>query len=131
VSLSGHHRYAWNLLGLEILLNDATQWWTNGGWLIAIFALYLFAGLGLVMGGRAWELVVGVMLLASIVIALRLALQVGEFAEHPQMIYDRAWMLSPTWMAVAQVGWSVCALAALVARAWDGHVAPVARKGVA
>jgi hypothetical protein len=130
VSLSGHHGYGWNLLGLHTLFNDVTQWWTTGGWLVAIFAFYLFAGLGLVMGGRAWELVVGVMLLASIVIELRLVSQVGEFAEHPQMIYDRAWMLSPTWMAAAQVGWAVCALAALVARLWDRRVAPVAR-GVA
>jgi hypothetical protein len=111
VALAMQRGYVW--WGFNVLFNQLTQWWVNDGWVASVFTSYLLGGLGLIMGSRAWTLLLALALPASASVALWLAWHCGQFAEHAQCIYDRAWMLSPTWMAMAQGAWSILALGGL------------------
>jgi hypothetical protein len=106
--------FVWFALERRVLW-DPQVWWEFDGWIVALFLFYLLAGLGLLTGSRLWMALLAAALAGSVALALWLASTSGQFAQRPERIFDRMWMLPPRWMAAAQVSWAALALAGLVA----------------
>lgn len=108
--------FVWLTFGAWIL-GDPYTWWFDDGWLVWLFLLYLPAGLGLLAGSRLWTAFLFLLLPSSIGAALWLLPRTGWFAEQPERIFDRMWMLPPALVAALQLIWAAGALAGLLALA--------------
>ena len=113
----------WLALGLTPDL-DLDVWWFDDGWLVWSLVLYLPAGLGLLAGSRMWTALLVALLPASAGVALWLTTQADGFAVRPELIFDRTWLIEPSWVVALHTGWVLLALAGLAAlgrREWRGR----------
>ncbi|HYO08135.1 MAG TPA: WD40 repeat domain-containing protein [Tepidisphaeraceae bacterium] len=96
---------------------DAYTWWYNDGWLIWFYVAHLFAGLGLLMRSRAWEVFTRLLLGAGVLFALMFIMSSDEFARSSDRIFDRIWVIRPTWVATASGAWALLSATLLAALA--------------
>ena len=104
--------FVWLALGPAVYGNPYT-WWEDDGWLVWVFVFHLLGALGVLAGSRLWTVLVALSLAAGVKLGLWLASTAGGFAEHPERVFDRMWMLPPAGMAGVQVAWAALALAGL------------------
>lgn len=84
--------FVWFALGSRVWFSSYT-WWEDDGWLVWLFVLYGLGALGLLAGSRVWTVLLALALAASVKLGPWLASTSGDFALHPERVFDRMWMI--------------------------------------
>jgi hypothetical protein len=112
--------FVWCAIGWDAIA-DPTMWGPYGGWIIWLVLAHLFAGLGLLMGSRAWTVGTALLLAATLAIAAVPSWGRAEFVGHSLRVFDRMWLPPPTLVPRIFNTWAIFSALALLALLWPAR----------
>ena len=112
--------FVWCAIGRDVIL-DPSVWGPYGGWLIWVLLANLFAGLGLLVGSRAWTVGTALLLAATLAIAAVPSWGRAEFVGHSLHVFDRMWLPPPTLVPRIFNTWAIFSALALLALLWPAR----------